>query len=57
MITVLDLMSITKISPVSVDPLIAAVILLEKVLGGELKLKEKKFRWSFKSVILTFILI
>ena len=41
MITVLDLMSITKISPVSVDPLIAAVILLEKDLGGELKLKKK----------------
>ena len=43
MITGLDLMSTIKISPVSVDPLIAAVILLEKVLGGELKLKEKKF--------------
>ena len=43
MIMVLVLMSITKIIPVSVDPLIAAVILLEKVLGGELKLKEKKF--------------
>ena len=41
MITVLVLMSITKIFHVNVAPLIAADILLEKVLGGELKPKEK----------------
>ena len=42
MITVLALMSITKISRVSVVPLIAVATLSEKVLGGELSLKEKK---------------
>ena len=42
MITVLVLMSTTKISPTSAVLLIAVVTLLEKVLGGELKPKEKR---------------
>ena len=41
MITVLGLMSIIKISLVNVVPLIAVVILLEKVLDGELKQKRR----------------
>ena len=41
MITVLVLMSITKISHASVALLIVVATLLEKDLGGELSLKEK----------------
>ena len=42
MITALVSMSITKISPASVVLLIAVATLLEKDLGGELRLKKKR---------------
>jgi len=41
MITALATMNIIKISPVNVGPLIVAVTLSEKDLGGELKVKKR----------------
>ena len=48
MITVLVLMNIIKITPVSVAPLIAVAISLGKDLGGELSLKEKNVNNLYK---------